>query len=159
MAAKLITALGATPTGTVTFKADGTTITSGVSVGFLGLATCSTSSLTFGLHQITAQYVPATSANYTGSSGSTTQEVGRLLLALVPAPSCTCNGATTLVALYVAPGTQTGAGNPNSSMPARYADGTIKLVANDLSSSGIGVDFGQTRSWTNGGGYVCRTKF
>lgn len=45
--------------------------------------------------------------------------------------------------------------NPSdfSSEPVRYSDGVVQLAFTDLSSSGFGTPWGQTRSWTNGPGY------
>src|SRR5207237_10917215 len=36
-----------------------------------------------------------------------------------------------------------------SGNPVRYFDGTAVLKATDLSSSGFGIDFGLSRTWTN----------
>lgn len=49
----------------------------------------------------------------------------------------------------------TGGLQPNqfSEGPIRYADGVIRLAIDDLSSSGFGMTWGQSRSWTNGPGY------
>ena len=63
-----------TPTGTVTFMDDGTTITgSPVTLNSSGVATISTSTLTVGAHSITAVYSGDT--NFTTSTGTLTQTV------------------------------------------------------------------------------------
>jgi RHS repeat-associated protein len=38
--------------------------------------------------------------------------------------------------------------------PVRYFDGVVELMTTDLTSSGFGVQWGVTRSWTNGAGYA-----
>jgi len=63
-----------TPTGSVTFMADGTTITgSPVTLNSSGVATIATSNLTAGTHSITAVYSGDT--NFTTSTGTLTQTV------------------------------------------------------------------------------------
>jgi RHS repeat-associated protein len=61
--------------------------------------------------------------------------------------SCDCTGANPVQdATGVFP-----PDNPDgfSGAPVRYYDGTLKYSAPDLSSSGFGTSWGQTRSWTN----------
>jgi RHS repeat-associated protein len=70
----------------------------------------------------------------------------------VPDDQCSCTGPGDL-------DTTTDAANPHnaslfSGVGVRYADGTVRQVSRDLSSSGFGIGWGQTRSWTNGKGYA-----
>jgi hypothetical protein len=45
----------------------------------------------------------------------------------------------------------------DSEAPVRYADGTVNLTFQDLSSNGFGVPWGQTRTWTNNATYAAST--
>jgi hypothetical protein len=68
---------GGASVGTVLFKADGSAIAacpSAVAVSS-GVATCTTSALAVGSHAMTAVFTPTTSTNFSGSSGSLTQDV------------------------------------------------------------------------------------
>jgi len=67
---------------------------------------------------------------------------------------CNCSGANSGL-----DGSAAGAdgGNPksldSSAGKTRYSDGVVSLPINDISSSGFGVGYGQTRLWTNGSAY------
>ena len=92
---------GATPTGSVQVKIDGSNFGPAVILSAGVANSQSSSSLTPGTHAIEADYTPNTSG-FTGSSGSLTQNVGGLIptnlsLGTAPNPS-TFGGAVTLTA-------------------------------------------------------------
>jgi len=69
-------------------------------------------------------------------------------------PCSSCDTASSLI------DTQEGyPANPcmDSEAPVRYADGTVNLTFQDLSSNGFGVPWGQTRTWTNNATYAAST--
>jgi RHS repeat-associated protein len=74
---------------------------------------------------------------------------------IVPAGGCGCGGGGELVKTEAGQG-QTGAGS-TSPAGVRYADGTVAVASTDLSSSGFGTPWGQSRAWTNGPGYADTT--
>jgi len=65
----------------------------------------------------------------------------------------TINRLTSSNSLPILAPLNTANGNQFTDDPVRYADGTVDLSFTDLSSAGIGPVWGQTRGWTNGGGY------
>jgi RHS repeat-associated protein len=76
-----------------------------------------------------------------------------------PTDDCACSGSGgSLVKNAAGQGGGNGPGGAGGPMwteaPIRYADGTIKLGATDLSSAGFGVPWGQARSWSNALGYT-----
>ncbi|MGA3212722.1 MAG: choice-of-anchor tandem repeat GloVer-containing protein, partial [Terriglobales bacterium] len=99
-----------TPTGTVAFSSNGTTITGcgGVSLSSSGTAQCTTSALPVGTDAIVATY--SGDANYSGSSGDLSQVVNQVTTATVLASSLNPSTVDQSVALTatISPGTPTG---------------------------------------------------
>lgn len=63
---------------------------------------------------------------------------------------CTCSCSTTPPPNNPGSGSGSGSGSGGfSSNPVRYANGEVKIVAQDLSSKGFGVPWGHTRSYSN----------
>jgi YD repeat-containing protein len=73
------------------------------------------------------------------------------LTPFIAVSDCDCDGGGELV--QQAPGLPVA---PSGFGPAnvRYADGAVKVSSPDLGSSGFGVPWGQSRSWTNAPGYA-----
>jgi RHS repeat-associated protein len=159
------------PTGTVTFTDGSTTLGTG-SLDGSGIATFDTvSGLALGTHQVVAEY--AGDGNFLASSSNNLTEDEEQSDDPADESTVDCGCPQPADEASPATGTQTNAPDSESSLaeeenvdgdtmnvpdansefPIRYSDGTVDLVAFDLSSSGIGPDWGQTRSWTNGGGY------
>jgi hypothetical protein len=102
-----------TPTGSVTFMADGTTITgSPVTLNSSGGATITTSTLTAGSHSITAVYSGDT--NFNTSTGTLTQTVG--------APAITSAASTTFTAGSAGTFTVTATGFPTPTLSESSTD-------------------------------------
>ena len=132
-----VPAASGTPTGTVTFKDGGTTITGCSAVPLNGSlqATCTPSSLASTSHSITAVY--NADANYTGSTSSAlTQTVNKALTTTTVNPSANPSvfgqsvtfTATSIVTL---PGTGTPTGT------VTFKDGATTLGTGALNGSGV----------------------
>src|SRR5262249_40041240 len=67
---------------------------------------------------------------------------------LVPEEDCPCSD-TSASLLENAPNAYPQNPSQYSAAPVRFVDGTVKLTFQDLSSSGLGAPWGQTRTWTN----------
>jgi RHS repeat-associated protein len=64
--------------------------------------------------------------------------------------NCTCDHGAVLNAANSDGG---GSTEEYSGDPVRFADGTLKLTTTDVESTGFGIHWGQSRSWTNMPGY------
>ena len=129
-----------TATGLVTFE-DGTTSIGTASLS-AGSATCTTSALSVATHTISAVY--GGDNNFTGSTS------GTIMLIVIPPPAAT--PPSLMAASLLNENSASWGGDPasmdySSSGSVRYADGSVHVSATDLSSSGFGSPFGQTRTW------------
>ncbi len=132
-----------TPTGSVTFMADGTTITgSPVTLNSSGGATITTSTLTAGAHSITAVYSGDT--NFTTSTGTLTQTVTS------SAPAITSASSTTFTAGTAGSFTVTATGAPT---PTLSESSTDTLPSGVTFNAATGVLSG-TPGATAGGAYT-----
>jgi hypothetical protein len=128
-----VTSTAGTPTGSVNFKEGVTTLGTGTLNGS-GTATFSTTSLTAGSHNITAEYVGDT--NFSGSSsGTLTQQVDAPSFSIDNVAVAEGNAGTTTLTFTV---TKTGTTFALASVNYATADGTATIADNDYqSASGV----------------------
>jgi hypothetical protein len=157
-----------TPTGTVNFKDNGTTIGSGTLSG--GVATFATSALAVGSHPITAEYVG--DANFNGSTssalsqvvnkGDTTTTIG----AISPSPSVvgqSYNVPVTVAAVSPATGTPTGTvnvsdGDGNScTITLSGGAGSCNLTSTSAGAKTITATYGGDANFNGSNGTKART--
>jgi hypothetical protein len=120
-----VTSGAGTPTGTVNFKEGAATLGSDTLDGS-GEATFSTSSLTAGSHDITAEYVGDT--NFSGSSDELTQQVDGPSFSIDNVTMAEGNAGTTTFSFTV---TKTGTTALSASVNYATADGTATDADND----------------------------
>ncbi len=106
-----------------------------------------------GAYTVTATVQVSGPGGNASGSGTATVVVTVPPRAYVPFDSCSCSDPGAGV-VSNAPGLAGPTPADYSDAPVRYADGTVQLGAADLSSTGFGVPWGQSRSWSNGPGYA-----
>jgi hypothetical protein len=72
---------------------------------------------------------------------------------IVPVDVCGCDTTQPGSVTNPDPASSGGIAKPATTEPVRYFDGAVLLASTDLASSGFGLPWGQSRSWSNAPGY------
>jgi RHS repeat-associated protein len=141
-----------TPVGTVTFTATNSSLVN---------TPLGTETLTAGTNEATT-FVDATlaagvytiMANYSGNTNFTSSYTTQTLTVSPPAgPVDQTTGTSTCSCSGPAEPTAGASSADTSDADVDYADGTVKVTQEDLSSEAFGTPFGETWTWTNASGY------
>ena len=152
-----------TPTGTVDFMDDATTLASGVALSG-GMATFSTSSLSIGTHSITAVYSGDSNFNATGTGASTatalTQQVQYGVCLLHDPTKAVTGGGTFPLKLYLC---SASGGNLSSSAIPIHATSIFKVsgysgAPEDAGNANPDNDFRFDPTLGSSGGYIFNLK-